>query len=563
MTQEQMINGAELKNMIVFSAALLEKNKAQIDELNVFPVPDGDTGTNMSMTMNAATKEVLNLDDNTSLSEVAAVFARGALRGARGNSGVILSQIFRGLAKGLEGLEGADGKIWAQALKLASDSAYKAVMKPKEGTILTVIRVVSEKAVVDARAGKSIYQIIDNCVIYGEEILAKTPEMLPVLKEANVVDSGGAGLLTVLRGFKMMLDGELISDVMDNEWSAPVLALDAKAGEQANETLDNHDIALIQNVEDIHYGYCTEFFVEHLHKGFKQAEADQLLDELQKFGDSVVVVHDEDLIKVHIHTDMPGKALQMALRLGELNGVKIENMREQNRQVMRERKAKEKEFGLVAISAGDGLTKVFKDVGVDVVLSGGQTMNPSAEDIEKAIRQANAKNVFVLPNNKNIVLAAKQAAKLFDKKSGIHVSVIPTETIVEGVSAAIAFGDGEDIKQKERIMKKAAKDTVSGSITFAVRDTTIKGRPIAKDDLMGVVNGEIVANGVDMNAVFDETIAAMMKQDSSFVSIFYGNGTSEEDAQTMGQRIEEKYPDVDIDIQEGGQPLYYYFISVE
>lgn len=559
MTQEQVINGAALKDMALFGAALLEKNKAYIDELNVFPVPDGDTGTNMSMTMNAATKEILTLEDTASIGEVSALIARGALRGARGNSGVILSQVFRGIAKGLEGKENADGAVWAQALQMASDAAYKAVLKPKEGTILTVIRVVAEKAVLDAKVGKNVYQIIDNCVINGEEILAQTPQMLPVLKEANVVDSGGAGLLMVFRGFKMMLDGELIGDLTDSEWLAPTLELPA----QTDENLDNHDIALIEDVKDIQYGYCTEFFVEHLREGFQQSEADHLLEALQEIGDSAVVVNDADLIKVHIHTDMPGKVLQMALRLGEITGIKIENMREQNRQLKKERKAKEKDFGMVAISAGDGLEKIFKDLGVDVVLSGGQTMNPSAEDIEKAVKRVNAKNVFVLPNNKNIILAARQAAKLFNKASGIHVSVIPTETIVEGISSAIAFSNGVELKDKEKMMKKAAKDVVSGSITFAVRDTTIKGRPIAKDDYMGVVDGDIVSNGSSMNDVFDQMVAAMMKKDSSFVSIFYGNGTSKEEAEAMGARVEEQYPEVDFEIQEGGQPLYYYFVSVE
>lgn len=557
MNHEQVIRGAVLKDMILFATALLEKNKKQVDELNVFPVPDGDTGTNMSMTMNSAAKEIANADVDATIGEVSALMARGALRGARGNSGVILSQILRGMAHAFEGQEAADAQRWAQALSDGASAAYKAVLKPKEGTILTVIRYVAEKAMADVRKGQSVYHVIDNAVLHGEAILAKTPDMLPVLKEAGVVDSGGAGLLIVLRGFKMFLEGDVLGDETVLPMAAPITE------PSASSMMENHDIISIENEQDIRYGYCTEFFVEHLHEGGDENDAENLLNELQKFGDSVVVVHDPELIKVHVHTDMPGKALQMALRLGELNGVKIENMREQHRQLVRERKAKEKAFGMVAVSMGEGLDKIFREVMVDVIVAGGQTMNPSAEDIEKAIKRVNARHVFVLPNNKNIVLAAKQAADLIEKSGQTRVTVIPTETITQGIAAALVFSDAQTLEEKETAMKEAADHARSGAITYAVRDTVIKGRSIAKGDFMGMVEGDIVSNGQTLDDVFETMIQTMMEDEGEFISIFYGQDVSERDAQAIAEHIEAQYPDADVVLQYGGQPLYYYFVSVE
>lgn len=555
--QEQEIDGTALRNMMLFGGAQLDKNKAYIDELNVFPVPDGDTGTNMSMTMNAATKELGKYDasDNRA-GTIADVCASGALRGARGNSGVILSQILRGIAKGLDGKQTVTALQWATALQVASDSAYKAVLKPKEGTILTVIRYVAQKAMDDAKRGNNIYKVIDNMVFHGETILAQTPEMLPVLKEANVVDSGGAGLVMIFRGFKSFLDGDMLDEIA-------TMAV-APIKEETKPKTDSHDFAILNGEAEIPYGYCTEFFVEHFKKKVTKEDTEKLLESLQSFGDSVVVVNDDDLIKVHIHTDMPGKALQMALRLGELNGIKIENMREQNRQLLQERKENEKECGMVAISAGSGLETIFRNVGVDVVVSGGQTMNPSAEDIENAVRRANARNVFVLPNNKNILLAAKQAAKAFDKKSGIKVYVIPTETVTEGIAVAAVFRDEGTPSKKEKAMKQVLKQVVSGAITYAVRKTTVKGRSIAKDDYIGMVHGDIVENGAIIDDVVDGTIKAMLHTgEKEFISIYYGEEVETETAQALKARLELEYPDMDIDLQFGGQPLYYYFMSAE
>lgn len=561
MTRDQVITGAVFKEMLLYGASLLAKNRAMVDELNVFPVPDGDTGTNMSMTMDTAVKEIAAAE-TSSIESVSALMARGALRGARGNSGVILSQIFRGMAQSFEGKNEVNGQDWADALENGSKAAYKAVMKPKEGTILTVIKYVAEQAQKNAKAGENVYKIIDNNVFHAEEILQKTPEMLSVLKEAGVVDSGGMGLLVIFKGFKMCLDGDALEDMkaLDVSLSAEENVVDLPADGHFSE---NDDVIHVHSEEDIKFAYCTEFFVEHLKPNFKQEDADNLLEKMQEIGDSVVVVNDPDLIKVHVHTNVPGKALQMALRLGELNGVKIENMKEQHREVMRERKAKQKEFGMVVVSAGEGLEKIFKDLAVDVVISGGQTMNPSAEDIEKAVNKANARNIFVLPNNKNIILAAKQAAELFEKSDEVNVYVIETTTVVEGVAAALAFSDGEDAKQKQKMMEDAAKNVISGSVTYAVRDTVVQGKKINKQDFMGMVEGDIIESGKDIALVLDHTIEKMMEEDGEFISIFYGKDVAQEDAQSFAAKVEEKYPDADVVLQYGGQPLYYYFISVE
>jgi DAK2 domain fusion protein YloV len=551
LTQLHTINGAVFKEMILTGAALLEHNKALVDSLNVFPVPDGDTGTNMSMTISSAVRELKNLEEPT-VSSVAQAVSKGALRGARGNSGVILSQLFRGMARALEGKESMDAKAFAAALAAGSEAAYKAVMKPKEGTILTVARVVAEEAVKTAEAGANIYKLVDGMISDGDKILAKTPDMLPVLKEAGVVDSGGKGLLFVYRGFKMALDGDSVEDYSEE-------IEDASSAEME----DREENVIFDSLEEIQFGYCTEFFIEQLNPAFQEADVDTLREHLMRIGDSVVAVYDTDMVKIHVHTNVPGKALQMALRLGEINGVKIENMREQHRRLMEERKAREKELGMVAISVGEGLDKVFKDLAVDALVTGGQTMNPSASDIEKAIRKVNARNVLVFPNNKNIIMAAQQAAEMVEKSQKIHVAVVPTTSVTQGVAAVLAFDGESTLEANAKSMEAAANAVQSGSVTFAVRSTNFEGHHIDEGDYMAMVDGQLVSNGKEIDVVLDEMVEKMMEQGGDYITVFYGADVKEEEAAAFVRRLEERYPDADTVLQYGGQPLYYYFISVE
>ena len=550
MTTKNRIKGSELRDMLLVGASMLERNRRLVDSLNVFPVPDGDTGTNMSMTMNSAVKE-LHATKETDAGAIAAIAARGALRGARGNSGVILSQLLRGFSRALEGKKDIDSAAMASALLSGSEAAYKAVMKPKEGTILTVARVVAEKAVQNAAAGMNILSLIDRMIIDGEEILAKTPEMLPVLKEAGVVDSGGKGLLMIYRGYKMSLDGEEVPEELVEEDNA---AIDRE---------ENGAILFENDLENITFGYCTEFFIEHLAPSFSQEDLTRFKEHLMRIGDSVVVVGDAGLVKVHVHTDVPGKALQMALRFGELNGVKIENMREQHRLLMQERKAREKENGLVAISVGEGVDNIFKDLAVDHIVAGGQTMNPSAMDIERAINRACARNVFVFPNNKNIILAAEQAKELVENETATKVHIIPTTTVTQGIAALVAFDPEADAETNVAAMTEAYKATTSGSVTFAVRDTEINGIKIKSGDVMGMLEGDIAVTGQDKNQVAAELIAKMTDEDSSYITILYGEDVEQADAEALLAQMEEAYPMADVVLQYGGQPLYYYFISAE
>lgn len=552
MTQKTKITGTELRDMLIAGAALLERNKKAVDALNVFPVPDGDTGTNMSMTMNSAVRE-LRTTDAKDVSTVAAVAARGALRGARGNSGVILSQLLRGFSKAVDGLVEMDAVQMANALKQGSEAAYKAVMKPKEGTILTVARVVAEKAMENAAKGVNILRLIDAMIEDGEEILSRTPDMLPVLKQAGVVDSGGKGLLTIYRGYKMCLDGEELPE------AEPSVEESASIDREENEAAILSD----NDLENITYGYCTEFFIERLPKDFSADDLNRFKEHIMRIGDSVVVVGDAGLVKVHVHTDVPGKALQMALRLGELNGVKIENMREQHRKLMEERKSKEKEHGTVAISMGDGLDSIFKDLSVDGIVTGGQTMNPSAMDIEKAIKRTYAKNVYVLPNNKNIILAAEQAKRLVESDSDIKVHVIPTTSVTQGIAAMVAFAPDNSPEEIAAAMTGAAQAVKSGAVTYAVRDTSINGFDIKQGNIMAMLEGNIVACGESVSEAAANLIDQMTDEDSSYITILYGKDVEKSDAEALLAAVEEKYPMADVVLQYGGQPLYYYFISVE
>lgn len=542
------IGGAMLKEMFLTGAALLEKNRAYIDSLNVFPVPDGDTGTNMSMTMQSAVKEIQNCK-GTNVSNIAAAASLGALKGARGNSGVILSQILRGFARALSGKEEMAPENFAAALTTGTEAAYKAVMKPKEGTMLTVARMMAEAVTKEANEGANLYKLIDVMIDEGERALLLTPELLPVLKEAGVVDSGGKGLVTILRGFKMVIDGEEVDEY--------VLA----PQQNTAEITGNEEGADLEALDDIEFGYCTEFFIIHLDESFSEADLDKLREKLMKIGDSVVVAHDSDFIKIHVHSNCPGKILQLALRLGEIDRIKIENMREQNRELLANMKKNEKENALVAVSISDGIDEVYKAIGVNNLISGGQTMNPSIDSITKAIRRANARNVFVLPNNSNIIMAAQQAAAISDR----NVIVIPSKTMMQGLSAALAYSDDVDVETNTERMTAAIKQVLSGSVTYAVRDTQFNGEKISQGDIIGLLDNVITKVGTSVDSVAVELLCSMIenKGDDCMATIFYGEGADEDSAQAVADAVNEKYPDAEITVQYGGQPLYYYYFSVE
>lgn len=547
--ENMTIGGAMLKEMFLTGAALLEKNRAYIDSLNVFPVPDGDTGTNMSMTMQSAVKEIQNCK-GTNVSDIAAAASLGALKGARGNSGVILSQILRGFARALSGKEEMAPENFAAALMTGTEAAYKAVMKPKEGTMLTVARMMAEAVAKEANEGANLYKLIDVMIDEGERALRLTPELLPVLKEAGVVDSGGKGLVTILRGFKMVIDGEDVDEYV----LAP--QMQDTAGITGGE-----EGADLEALDDIEFGYCTEFFIIHLDESFSEADLDKLREKLMKIGDSVVVAYDSDFIKIHVHSNCPGKILQLALRLGEIDRIKIENMREQNRELLANMKKNEKENALVAVSISDGIDEVYKAIGVNNLISGGQTMNPSIDSITKAIRRANARNVFVLPNNSNIIMAAQQAAAISDR----NVIVIPSKTMMQGLSAALAYSDDVDVETNTERMTAAIKQVLSGSVTYAVRDTQFNGEKISQGDIIGLLDNVITKVGTSVDSVAVELLCSMIenKGDDCMATIFYGEGADEESAQTVADAVNEKYPDAEITVQYGGQPLYYYYFSVE
>lgn len=547
--ENMTIGGAMLKEMFLTGAALLEKNRAYIDSLNVFPVPDGDTGTNMSMTMQSAVKEIQNCK-GTNVSDIAAAASLGALKGARGNSGVILSQILRGFARALSGKEEMAPENFAAALMTGTEAAYKAVMKPKEGTMLTVARMMAEAVAKEANEGANLYKLIDVMIDEGERALRLTPELLPVLKEAGVVDSGGKGLVTILRGFKMVIDGEDVDEYV----LAP--QMQDTAGITGGE-----EGADLEALDDIEFGYCTEFFIIHLDESFSEADLDKLREKLMKIGDSVVVAYDSDFIKIHVHSNCPGKILQLALRLGEIDRIKIENMREQNRELLANMKKNEKENALVAVSISDGIDEVYKAIGVNNLISGGQTMNPSIDSITKAIRRANARNVFVLPNNSNIIMAAQQAAAISDR----NVIVIPSKTMMQGLSAALAYSDYVDVETNTERMTAAIKQVLSGSVTYAVRDTQFNGEKISQGDIIGLLDNVITKVGTSVDSVAVELLCSMIenKGDDCMATIFYGEGADEDSAQAVADAVNEKYPDAEITVQYGGQPLYYYYFSVE
>ena len=542
------IDGSRFRDMLLMGAVCLEKNKQTIDAMNVFPVPDGDTGTNMSMTMQRAVQE-LSAVKTDSVEALASALATGALKGARGNSGVILSQIFRGFAKALKGAESEiTARMLSEALTSGTEAAYKAVMKPKEGTMLTVARLMSESVSKAVVAGADAYKVVEVMLESGEAALKKTPELLPVLKEAGVLDSGGMGLLTIYRGFKMALDGE-----EPGEDFAMLLKTDE---------VENENRAIISGeAEDIVFGYCTEFFVIRLNKNATDSEVAKFRAKLMSIGDSVVVVHDDGMIKVHVHTNDPGKALQNAMRLGEVDKIKIENMREQNRTIAEQRKANEKELGVVAVSAGDGIDEVLSSLGVDVIIPGGQTMNPSVDVILQAVKKANARNVLILPNNPNIILAAQSAAESAECK----VLVVPSKTIVAGISAMIGFDPDGGAEENCEAMTELLENVLSGSVTFAVRDTAFEGKDIKENDVIGILESKIEIVEKSVDAAAEALIEKMLAQrgDDAIVSLFYGADTKQEDAQALCDRMQQKHSSAEFVVQHGGQPLYYYYIAVE
>lgn len=560
------INSKLLARMFLAGAKNLDSKKDWINELNVFPVPDGDTGTNMTMTIMSAAKEVSSLT-NPTMAELAKAISSGSLRGARGNSGVILSQLFRGFCKVIKEYDEIDVTILCEACQKAVETAYKAVMKPKEGTILTVAKGAAEKALELSDETEDVVTFVEEVIKRAEYVLDQTPEMLPVLKQAGVVDSGGQGLVQVLKGAYDALIGKEIDYTIEG---APTGAAPAKISAETEA--------------EIKFGYCTEFIIvlnapmsdneEHAYKAF-----------LESIGDSIVVVADDEIVKTHVHTNDPGLALQKALTFGSLSKIKIDNMREEHQEKLikdsqklaAQQKAEEeayeaaqadektnnmpaKEMGFVSVSIGEGMNEVFRGLGVDYLIEGGQTMNPSTEDMLNAIEHVNAKTVFILPNNKNIIMAANQAVDLVEDK---QIIVIPTKTIPQGITALVNYIPDHSAEENKEQMMAEIENVKTGQVTYAVRDTEIDGKTIKQNDFMGIGDKSILSVGTDLRATTLEMVDAMVDEDSAIVSIYFGSDSDEDSANELAAAIEEKYPDVEVEVNDGGQPIYYYVISVE
>ena len=560
------INSKLLARMFLAGAKNLDSKKDWINELNVFPVPDGDTGTNMTMTIMSAAKEVSSLT-NPTMAELAKAISSGSLRGARGNSGVILSQLFRGFCKVIKEYDEIDVTILCEACQKAVETAYKAVMKPKEGTILTVAKGAAEKALELSDDTEDVVTFVEEVIKQAEYVLDQTPEMLPVLKQAGVVDSGGQGLVQVLKGAYDALIGKEIDYTIEG---APTGAAPAKISAETEA--------------EIKFGYCTEFIIvlnapmsdneEHAYKAF-----------LESIGDSIVVVADDEIVKTHVHTNDPGLALQKALTFGSLSKIKIDNMREEHQEKLikdsqklaAQQKAEEeayeaayadektnnmpaKEMGFVSVSIGEGMNEGFRGLGVDYLIEGGQTMNPSTEDMLNAIEHVNAKTVFILPNNKNIIMAANQAVDLVEDK---QIIVIPTKTIPQGITALVNYIPDHSAEENKEQMMAEIENVKTGQVTYAVRDTEIDGKTIKQNDFMGIGDKSILSVGTDLRATTLEMVDAMVDEDSAIVSIYFGSDSDEDSANELAAAIEEKYPDVEVEVNDGGQPIYYYVISVE
>ena len=547
------IDAKLLARMFLAGAKNLEVKKEWINELNVFPVPDGDTGTNMTLTIMSAVKEVNNLED-VQMTSLAKAISSGSLRGARGNSGVILSQLLRGFTKGIRDLEELDAVALARAVDKGVETAYKAVMKPKEGTILTVARGVADKALELAEDAEDLQTFLEDVLEEGRRVLAKTPDMLPVLKEAGVVDSGGQGLMVVLEG-----------------------AFDAFMGKEVDLTFDGGESAKVVKITpqaeaDIKFGYCTEFIIV-LNKEFTAEDEVDFKAYLSSLGDSLVCVADDEVVKIHVHTNDPGLAIQRALTYGSLSRIKIDNMREEHQeklikdaekiaaqQAEEAAKAPKKEVGFISVSIGEGFGQIFRDLGVDYLIEGGQTMNPSTEDMLNAISKVNAEHIFILPNNKNIILAANQAKALTKDKD---IIVIPTKTVPQGITAVINYVPEKSVEDNEKDMTEEITRVKTGQITYAVRDTHIDDKEIHEGDIMGIGDHGMLAVGKEVAAVAKETVEQMVDDETELISIYYGEGFTEEEAEKLAGELEEQYDYCDVEVNCGGQPIYYCIISVE
>lgn len=544
------VDAKMLGRMFLSGAKNLEAKKEWINELNVFPVPDGDTGTNMTLTIMAAASEVSALSDPT-MKTLAKAISSGSLRGARGNSGVILSQLLRGFTKSIEHHEQVDAMAFARAFEKGVETAYKAVMKPKEGTILTVAKGAAVKALEIAEDSDNLETFFADVIAEAEAVLSRTPEMLPVLKEAGVVDSGGQGLLEVLKG---AFDGYMGKEI-DMNFEKPAHAVMSKP--------------MSAEESDIKFGYCTEFIIM-LEKEFPEKEERAFKEYLLSIGDSLVVVADDEIVKVHVHTNAPGDAIQRALTYGQLSNMKIDNMRLEHHERLikdaekvaaQQAKAEpEKEVGFISVSVGEGMGEIFRELGADYLIEGGQTMNPSTEDVLQAISHVNAKNIFIFPNNKNIILAANQARDLTEDK---NIIVIPTKTIPQGITALISYVPDKTVEQNTEEMLEAMTHVKTGQVTYAVRDTKIDDKEIRQGDIMGIGDKGILAVGQGIEDITVETLKEMVDEDTEIISIYYGADVTEEDAEQLCERLEKLYPDFDVEINQGGQPIYYYVVSVE
>ncbi|MFQ6987030.1 MAG: DAK2 domain-containing protein [Lachnospiraceae bacterium] len=548
------INTELLQKMFLAGAANLEAEKEFINELNVFPVPDGDTGTNMTLTILSAAKEVKALE-NPDMVAIAKAISSGSLRGARGNSGVILSQLLRGFTKEIREHKEIDTITLAKACERATATAYKAVMKPKEGTILTVAKGASQKAAELAETTEDLDTFISEVINYAQEVLEKTPEMLPVLKEAGVVDSGGQGLLEVMRGAYDAFQGKEI------DYSA----IEASAGTKMVKPSE-------QAETEIKFGYCTEFIIM-LEKEFTAKDETEFKAYLESIGDSIVCVADDDIVKIHVHTNDPGLAIQRALTYGQLSRMKIDNMREEHQERLikdaeklaaQQAEAKKaeprKEVGFIAVSIGEGMNEIFRELGADYIIEGGQTMNPSTEDMLNAIDQVNAEHIFILPNNKNIILAANQAQELTEDKD---IIVVPSKTVPQGITAIINYMPDADAQTNLEAMIEGIGNVKTGQVTYAVRDTHIDDKEIHEGDIMGIGDSGILAVGQSVEETTKEMLAQLVDEDTELISLYYGQDVQEESAENFAQEIEDLYPDVDVDVHSGGQPIYYYVLSVE
>ncbi|MBC1704944.1 DAK2 domain-containing protein [Listeria welshimeri] len=547
------LDSEKFASMIALGAKNLAKNADFVDSLNVFPVPDGDTGTNMNLSMTSGAEEVAKNDKET-IGAVGANLAKGLLMGARGNSGVILSQLFRGFSKSIENKETLNAEEFANAFVKGVETAYKAIMKPVEGTILTVAREAAKAGIAAAAEHQEIELVMEAILKQGKVALEKTPDLLPVLKEVGVVDSGGQGLIIIYEGFYGVLTGKMAE--------APDYM--ASMGELINAEHHRH-VQDFMSTDDIHFGYCTEIIVKinENKPGLKPFDEEQFRQDLSEMGDSLLVAADDEVVKVHVHVEHPGEVFNYGQQYGSLLKMKVENMREQHNEIVGNEKTPTKEkasYGIVTVSVGDGLEKLFESMGVSVVLSGGQTMNPSTEDIVKAIESANAEQVFVLPNNKNIQMAAEQAAQLLGEDK---VQIIPTKTIPQGLTAVLAFQPEQDFTSNAEAMREAINDVASGQVTTAVRDTTVEGVEIKKDSFIGMVEGKIKVSRDTLEAAAYETLEKLLDEDSEIVTIIFGEDADANKAEALADRVTEAYPDVEVEIHEGSQPVYPYIFAVE